>query len=169
LLPYLPLGQVRNQDAAMIHGIREIELGRNLTKDVAQRWRSRELPHLVEAWETDFLNHEIAGETVCRLDDDRADAIAGDVWPPSNAPIWRKLNAPPETDLLSIARLLVVENTDSFAQRALTDNCLHDMVVCQNEVGSDQKTSSAAAGYDDPACPTHKACEVGQENIGIVK
>jgi hypothetical protein len=27
--------------------------------------------------EADFLNHEIAGETVCRLDDDRADTISG--------------------------------------------------------------------------------------------
>jgi hypothetical protein len=26
--------------------------------------------------ETDFLNHEIASETVCRLDDDRADAAS---------------------------------------------------------------------------------------------
>jgi hypothetical protein len=28
--------------------------------------------------QADFLDHEIAGEAVCRLDDDRADAIVGD-------------------------------------------------------------------------------------------
>jgi len=40
--------------------------------------RNQRHAQVTQHGEADFLNHEIAGKTVCRVDDDSADAIAGD-------------------------------------------------------------------------------------------
>jgi len=48
LLPYLPLGEVGNKDAATVHRVRQVEFGRDLPEDIAQSWRGGELADLVE-------------------------------------------------------------------------------------------------------------------------
>ena len=48
LLPYRPLGEVRDEDAAVVHREREIEARSDLTEDEPQVRRGGDLPDLVE-------------------------------------------------------------------------------------------------------------------------
>ena len=48
LLPYRPLGEVRDQDAPVVHREREVEARRDLAEDQAQVRRGGDLPDLVQ-------------------------------------------------------------------------------------------------------------------------
>ena len=48
LLPYRPLGQVRDQDTPMVHREFEIEARSDLAEDQAQLWRGVHLPDLIQ-------------------------------------------------------------------------------------------------------------------------
>ena len=57
--------------------------------------------------EADFLNHEIAGETVCRLDNDGADTVAGDAGK-------QRSKAGSRLDRIGTAHRGIVETIDDY-------------------------------------------------------